>query len=266
MSRVPARAEAKDSGRPRAPRRSKAGRIARAGVPSEFNAREKLLDTASRLMSDRHGINVSLSEIAEHSGLNSALVKYYFGNKEGLLVALVERDAGIELQRVRNLLEADLSPTEKLRLHIAGIINGFYRRPYLNRLMHSLLDHREAETSSGRQIAKVLVRPLMELQQQLLEQGVRAGEFKPVEPVLFYVNLLGACDHLFNARYALQSIVGGAGVTDAVRERYIAHVYDIFVNGLRNDMPAAPAAPAQAPKVTPRIARRAASASSRARR
>jgi AcrR family transcriptional regulator len=203
-------------------------------VPGDFNARERLLDTASRLMSDRHGINVSLSEIAQHSGLNSALVKYYFGNKEGLLLALVEREAQAALQGVRTLLQLDLPPTEKLRRHIAGIINGFFRTPYLNRLMHSLLDHREAETRSGQQVAKIFVRPLMELQQQLLEQGVRAGEFKRVEPVLFYVNLLGACDHLFNARYALQSIAGGAGITDAVRERYIAHVCDIFVNGLRN--------------------------------
>lgn len=246
MSRVPARAEAKESNRSRAKRPRKAGRIARAAMPNDFNARDQLLDTASRLMSDRHGLNVSLSEIAEHSGLNSALVKYYFGNKEGLMVALVERDAAIELQRLRHLLEMDIPPSEKLRLHIAGIINAFYRRPYLNRLMHSLLDHREAESSSGRTIARVFVRPLMELQAQLLEQGVKAGEFKPVEPVLFYVNLTGACDHLFNARYALQSIVGGAGVTDAVRERYIAHVYDIFINGLRNPMPGTVAAPAKA--------------------
>lgn len=250
MSRVPARAEAKNSNRSRAKQPRKAGRIARAAVPNDFNARDQLLDTASRLMSDRHGLNVSLSEIAGHSGLNSALVKYYFGNKEGLMVALVERDAAVELQRVRHLLDMDISPSEKLRLHIAGIINGFYRRPYLNRLMHSMLDHREAESSSARTIARVFVRPLMELQAQLLEQGVKAGEFKPVEPVLFYVNLTGACDHLFNARYALQSSVGAAGVTDAVRERYIAHVYDIFINGLRNSMPAAAPAPKPAKTTT----------------
>mgnify|MGYP000529889567 CR=1 FL=1 len=79
MSRVPARVETKNSAkgieRSRAPSRRKAGRIARAAVPDDFSARDRLLDTASRLMSDRHGINVSLSEIAEHSGLNSALVK-----------------------------------------------------------------------------------------------------------------------------------------------------------------------------------------------
>lgn len=84
----------------------------------------------------------------------------------------------------------------------------------------------------------------------MLERGVAAGEFKPVEPVLFYVNLLGSCDHLFNVRYAPQSIVGGAGLTDAVRERCIAHVYDIFINGLRN---VAPAVAAPAPKAAKRV-------------
>ena len=56
-------------------------------------------------MSDRHSIDVSLSEIAGHSGLNSALVKYYFGNKDGLLLALVEREAVAALQGFEELLQ-----------------------------------------------------------------------------------------------------------------------------------------------------------------
>jgi hypothetical protein len=34
--------------------------------------------------------------------------------------------AAVEHQRVRNLLAAKMSSSEKLRLHIAGIINGFF--------------------------------------------------------------------------------------------------------------------------------------------
>ena len=37
-------------------------------------------------------VDVSLSELSKQSGLNSALVKYYFGNKAGLLKALLDRD------------------------------------------------------------------------------------------------------------------------------------------------------------------------------
>lgn len=216
------------------PSRRRAGRIARSAVADDFNAREHLLDAAHRLMSDRHSIDVSLSEIAQHSGLNSALVKYYFGNKNGLLLALVQREATRSLQGLEELLQTDLPAAEKLRRHIAGVINHFFRTPYLNRLLHSLLDARQAESRSARQVNQIFVRPLVALQTRLLQQGVASGEFKPVEPALFYVSMLGACDHLFNAKYALKAYLGGNGVTDGVRERYIAHVCDIFIQGLRN--------------------------------
>ena len=212
------------------PRR--AGRIARAAVDPDFSARERLIDAASRLMSDRHSIDVSLSEIAERSGLNSALVKYYFGNKEGLLLALVEREAAAAVRDVKALLQLDLRPTDKLRRHIAAIITNFFRRPYLNRLLHSFLDERKADTSSARQVHRCFVKPLLELQSQLLAQGVRAGEFKPIDPVLFYVSVLGACDHLFNARYVLRVSKRRASLTEELRERYVEHVCDIFIHGL----------------------------------
>lgn len=183
-------------------------------------------------MSDRCSIDVSLSEIAGCSGLNSALVKYYFGNKEGLLLALVEREAAVALRDVRTLLELDLSPTEKLRRHIAAIINNFFRRPYLNRLLHSFLDERNADTKSAAVVRRTFVLPLLKLQKKLLQQGVAAGEFKPIDPVLFYVSMLGACDHLFNARYVLRVVGGGDDLTEALRERYVDHVCDVFIHGL----------------------------------
>jgi TetR/AcrR family transcriptional regulator len=80
----------------------------------------------------------------------------------------------------------------------------------------------------------------MELQRELLTQGMRTGEFKPVDPLLFYVSVLGACDHLFNARYAVRSQAGAAEIDDGIRERYIAHVCDVFIHGLRNLPPARP--------------------------
>ena len=215
--------------------RRRSGRIARASVEPGFNARERLLDTAGRLMSDRHSIDVSLSEIARHSGLNSALVKYYFGNKDGLLLALVEREAAAALAGLRELLRLDLAPTEKLRRHIAGVINKFFRTPYLNRLLHSLLDERKAQSRATRQVIKVFVRPLLDLQRELIAQGVAAGEFKPIDAELFYVSMLGACDHLFNARYVLR-LAGHKGINDAMRERYVEHVCDIFINGVKGSV------------------------------
>ena len=130
-----------------------------------------------------------------------------------------------------------MPPTEKLRRHIAGIINNFFRTPYLNRLLHSLLDDRHSR--SAKQVNRIFVQPVMELQRELLAEGIRAGEFRPVDPMLFYVSVLGACDHLFNARYAVRSLAGV--LDDELRERYVAHVCDVFIHGLRNLPPSRPA-------------------------
>ena len=64
---------------------------------------DKLLVAASELMIERSSIEVSLSDIAQKSGVNAALVKYHFGNKEGLLLALLARDAATEVSQLEYL-------------------------------------------------------------------------------------------------------------------------------------------------------------------
>ena len=100
---------------------------------------EKLLVAASELMIERAAIEVSLSDIAQKSGVNAALVKYHFGNKDGLLLALLARDAATEMSQLEYLISQPISPTAKLRLHIGGIIRAYHQFPYMNRLIHYLL-------------------------------------------------------------------------------------------------------------------------------
>src|SRR5258705_10085155 len=91
---------------------------------------EKLLVAASELMIGRSSIEVSLSDIAQKSGVNAALVKYHFGNKDGLLLALLARDAATEVAHLEYLLSQPITPTAKLKLHIAGILRAYHQFPY----------------------------------------------------------------------------------------------------------------------------------------
>jgi AcrR family transcriptional regulator len=197
---------------------------------SKNTTADRLLAAVSELMIERNSIDVSLSDLAQKSGVNAALVKYHFGNKEGLLLALLARDAEVQIAHVEYLLEQPISPTEKLRLHIAGIINAYYRFPYMNRLIHLLLHESSEEAAAS--VSEFLVKPLLAFQRRLLDEGVAAGDFKPVDPVFFYTHLNGACDHLFHGRHAMSRVAGVGGVTDDVRRQYIDYMTDTMLSGL----------------------------------
>ena len=189
----------------------------------------KLLVAAGDLMTERNSTDISLSDIAEKSGVNAALVKYHFGNKDGLLLALLARDAREEIENLAFVLDQPISPTEKLRRHISGIINAYYRFPYLNRLIHLLL-HNGSE-ATAKEVNRFFVRPLFEFQRRLLDEGIAAGEFRKFNPALFYTSLVGACDHLFYGRQ-MSSRFSSRGITEDVRRQYIIHITDLVLGGM----------------------------------
>ena len=191
---------------------------------------DKLLVAASALMIERSSIDVSLSDIAQKSGVNAALVKYHFGNKDGLLLSLLARDAANEVANLEYLLAQPISPTAKLKLHIAGIIRAYHRFPYMNRLIHYLLHETSAEAAA--QVSQFFVAPLLDFHRRLLAEGITAGEFRKIDPVLFYTSLIGACDHLFFGRQAMSRASGVGPVTDEVCRDYITHMEALLCGGM----------------------------------
>src|SRR3981189_2249250 len=198
--------------------------------PAKNTTADRLLVAASELMIERNSIDVSLSDIAQKSGINAALVKYHFGNKDGLLLALLARDAATEVAHLEYLLAQPITPTAKLKLHIAGIIKAYYQFPYMNRLIHYLLH--ESSTEAADEVSKFFFCPLRDFQRPLRTSGVKAGEFRKVDPVMFYTSLVGACDHLFFARPAMSRATGVGPVTDEVCRQYIKHMEALICGGM----------------------------------
>ncbi|MBI3701065.1 MAG: TetR family transcriptional regulator [Afipia sp.] len=221
---MPQRLSARPSRRPPLPKPRAVGDV----VPLNATA-AKLLVAAGDLMTERNSTDISLSDIAEKSGVNAALVKYHFGNKDGLLLALLARDAKGEIENLAFVMEQPISPTEKMRRHIAGIINAYYRFPYMNRLIHLLLH--DGNEKTAKEVNRFFVNPLFEFQRRLLAEGIAAGEFRKFDPVLFYTSLVGACDHLFSGRQ-MGSRFAGRDMTEDTRRQYIAHMTDLFLGGM----------------------------------
>ncbi len=127
-------------------------------------------------MRDGDVVDLSLSELSLRSGLNSALVKYYFGNKNGLMLALLERDMTNVVKGLNALVVKDMAPQDKLQLHIGAVIDTYYTFPYLNRLLMRMI--RDSAPAEAKRIADLYLLPISQAYAALIAEGVKAGKFR----------------------------------------------------------------------------------------
>lgn len=193
-------------------------------------AREQLLATASAIMREGDIVDISLSELSLRSGLNSALVKYYFGNKAGLMKALLDRDMQDIVSSVDALLHKDWDPETRLRHHIGKVVDTFYKSPYLNRLLMRMV--RDSDDEEAQRIADFYLAPLHRAYDKLIDDGVKQGTFRDIDPQLFYFTVTGAADRFFSARLVLKHCFDQDTLTEELRDRYRAHCIDFIMAGV----------------------------------
>jgi TetR/AcrR family transcriptional regulator len=193
-------------------------------------AREQLLSAASQIMREGDTINLSLSELSLRAGLNSALVKYYFGNKNGLMQALLDRDMTNIVNSLGALIAKDMPPEEKLRRHIGAVIDTYFAFPYLNRLLMQMV--RDSAPTDAARIAETYLKPISMTYDALIHEGVKAGKFRNIDPQLFYFTVTGAADRFFSARLVLRHCYDQEDISETMRDQYREHTIGLIMRGI----------------------------------
>ncbi|KVS62430.1 TetR/AcrR family transcriptional regulator [Burkholderia cepacia] len=137
-----------------------------AGRPS---SRDKLLDAAITIVTERGVQHLTIEAVAEEAGVTKAGLIYHFKTRDELLAALVERMAGdVELQSTgRAPLQADVSP----RVLIDSLEKFIFNmKPAQKRLLTNML----AAVSTHPQFVSA-AQPLYERSYECLGHGPAAG-------------------------------------------------------------------------------------------
>lgn len=211
---------------------------ANEGAPLGRNAgtgREVLLGAARDLMVEGGSSDVSLHAIARRAGVTAPLVKYHFGSKEGLLTALVEADTARSLAQLHELIHLNVSATQKLKLHVTGIIRTYARHPYLNGLLARLV--RESGSDASERIKANFVAPLIDAQRRIVEEGIASGEFRAIDPDHCYFLVVGACQYLFATRVPFGSMMNGAPAQDGFVRAFSAAAVEFVLRAVRAEAP-----------------------------
>lgn len=182
-------------------------------------------------MRERQTLELSFNEVAEQAQVNPSLIGYYFGSKRGFMLALMERDSLASHDDLKHLLESPYSPMQKLRYHVSGMINFYERYPYINRLLGLLT--REAPDAEARDIAERFIKPIVSAYEQLIQQGVECGEFRPMSAMNLYFMMIGMCEEVFVSRSTMRYCFGADQLSQADKRAFIADVTAFCASGIR---------------------------------
>jgi AcrR family transcriptional regulator len=194
--------------------------------------RHALLVAGTALFAERGYDGVPLSAIAGRAGVNKALVSYYFGGKRQLYLAIVTATFEDIVARVERLAASDRPAPALLRDLIALVAETAARRsPHFPAMML-----REVLAGGRHLKAETLAYPLRvaDVVRRIVERGVRDGSFRPVDPLLTHLSLVGsllfflATGRLRERLFAERRL--RARPPDPAA--YVEHLQELLVNGL----------------------------------
>jgi AcrR family transcriptional regulator len=181
-----------------------------------------------------HGLNgARVDEIAKRSGVNKRMIYYYFGDKNGLYLAVLEEIyADIRNAEIRLHL-ADRDPVDAMRELVAFTWNYFIEHPEFLSLLSTENLHRAEHLKTSRKIRE-LHSPLVGIITTLLERGVKAKVFREgVDPVQLYITIASLGFFYMSNRFTLSTIFGrDLGNAEALAERG-RHIEDVVLGYLR---------------------------------
>lgn len=180
-------------------------------------ARDMLLDAAERRFARQGFAATTIKDIAAEAQLNSALLYYYFANKEDLYHAVLRRRiTGLAADMAPALL-APVPPAEAIRRFVRAYVAFLLLHPDLPALMQrEVLDHAAAHALPEIQAsAGALLRRFAEI----IREGQESGEFRSdLDPVHAVVSIIGQVIYAFMAQPIIQGVLlqRGSAAPDAV--------------------------------------------------
>lgn len=162
--------------------------VARSRPRDAEASRQRLMDIGAALFAERGFKGATLDLVAARSGLNKAMVAYYFGSKAGLYQAVL--DAGVEAVLARlDAAELDgLESEERLPALTQAIAAGLADAPYLPGM---LVQDYLGGSQQKRPAAMASLSRLFETTRGIVEQGQAEGRIRDADPHLVHLSIVG---------------------------------------------------------------------------
>jgi len=193
-------------------------------------AKDAILRAAIAEFSREGVAGARTDQIARSAGVNKALLYYYFKDKQALYGAVLEHAFGRVYQKLMGILDAKLTPGERILGYAATHFDSLAENPPLCRVIYN-----EMTRTGEQQHLEVVARyrkQLVARLQAVLREGIASGEFRAVDPMNFGISMAAANVFYFVSAPMFKAITGMDPFTPARIAARKAAVLDLIEHAL----------------------------------
>ena len=198
--------------------------------PDAAVGRDALIRETLRLLRSQPPAKVSLREVARAAGVNPGLIRYYFGDKAGLLTAAVSHLLSDMERQADAHVRAEGPARRRLERRVDDLLAAFDANPYLHQIVLEQVifgEKRDSKIALER-----LARHAERVANLLIEEEVRSGELRRVDPGFLHVAVVGLCEAFFALRPLLEALAGGRPARELL-PAYRDFIVSLLLDGLR---------------------------------
>lgn len=205
----------------------------RPRTPLSAVGRDAIVSAARQLLENLPPHKVPTVLIARKAGVDPALVRYYFSNREELLIAVIEHILGTWAERHPPL---DAPPIQELSAHIADMLDFSCRVRSMQRLM--VEGCAEAKSPAVRARVRELNAVAVHYYAQLLHLDGEEAE-RSTDPLFMHIAIIGLCEFFAAAQAMILPLAPRHLSAAELARRYETFIRKLVLDGLRSRVEAA---------------------------
>src|SRR3954470_11149558 len=178
----------------------------------------------------QHGMSgARVDRIAARAKTNKRMLYYYFGNKEGLFLAVLESAYARIRAAETQLSLLDVEPAESVRRLVEFTWNYYRAHPEFLTLLNSENLHRGRHLKRSRNV-RAMNLPVIETLAEVLARGVQRGEFRSgVDALQLYISIAALSYFYLGNHYTLSAVFGRDLSADRARRARLAHMTEMVL-------------------------------------
>lgn len=166
--------------------------------------REEILEAATEEFADKGLSGARIDKIADRTSTSKRMIYYYFGSKDALYRAVLEREYS-RIRRAEASIALDrLAPHKALAELVRQTFDSHLERPNFIRLVMNENIHHAEHLKQVRGLRRLNERMIKSLA-EIIDRGVKAKRFRRgIDPLDLHTNITALCFYTVSNRYTFR--------------------------------------------------------------